>query len=38
MTAHGMILLCSSFGGCRDMHSFVFGSGFCRLCSFWKIG
>ena len=25
------------FAGCRQMHSFVFGSGFCHLFSFWKI-
>ena len=26
------------FAGCRDMHSFVLGCGFCHLCSSWKFG
>ena len=30
MTTHEMILRC------QVMHSFVFGSGFCHLCSLWK--
>ena len=25
------------FAGCWEMHSFVFGSGFCHFCSGWKI-
>ena len=37
MTPREMILV-FIFAGCREMHSFVFGSGFCHLCSFWKIG
>ena len=32
MTTHEMVLLCSS------LQSFVFGCGFCHLCSSWKIG
>ena len=31
-----MMLPILSLSGCQDMHSFVFGSGFCRLCSGWN--
>ena len=37
MTTHETISAVCIFAGCQDVHSFVFGSGFCHLCSLWKI-